>query len=392
MKDVRDIVSQILSAEGGLVESIEPDGLEVLAPPSLAESLGVPEFSRLGFGRDLPDGASRVHLESEWMERLESLMRHRGSFLSVSEGLPALRKSSADFPQLLREHVVFENATYRVESVESCPSRYLALTFHLTAISDEKREDLLTIALNETNRACADHIITPLFASVGKPSRQNKPALNSGALPSPLSVHEISRWITRMLPARIQAHLAPFLSGMERRMALDLNRLHVYHEDLRSEAIRRMADKLKKGGPHAPSEKRDFLRIESINREYHAKIEDLKRKYAMHVEVRHLQSIRVTMPVERASLKIMRRKGVRPYHLDWNPLSKQFDRLPCEGCGTIAKTHFVCDDRLHIVCPGCMGECASCHKAYCRACHRHRCPTCGNEGPAALSTTGAEDI
>jgi hypothetical protein len=40
----------LLRHEGALVESIEPEGLEVLAPPSVQQALGIGELARLGFG------------------------------------------------------------------------------------------------------------------------------------------------------------------------------------------------------------------------------------------------------------------------------------------------------------------------------------------------------
>ena len=45
-------VAELLTAEGALVEPIEPEGLEAVVPPSLQRALGVPELCRLGFRRD----------------------------------------------------------------------------------------------------------------------------------------------------------------------------------------------------------------------------------------------------------------------------------------------------------------------------------------------------
>ncbi len=52
----------------------------------------------------------------------------------------------------------------------------------------------------------------------------------------------------------------------------------------------------------------------------------------MSVEVKLTQDLRVRLPVLRADLVLLRRKGVRKLQMDWNTLAKGFDRLLCEAC------------------------------------------------------------
>jgi hypothetical protein len=54
MGRMQGFVADLLSQQGALVEPIEPEGLEVLAPPPVQQALGVNELSRLGFGATLP--------------------------------------------------------------------------------------------------------------------------------------------------------------------------------------------------------------------------------------------------------------------------------------------------------------------------------------------------
>jgi hypothetical protein len=54
---MQGFVADLLTQQGALVELIEPEGLEVLAPPPVQQALGVKELSRLGFGATLPAGA-----------------------------------------------------------------------------------------------------------------------------------------------------------------------------------------------------------------------------------------------------------------------------------------------------------------------------------------------
>ncbi len=376
MSEIRNLISRLLVSEGALIEPIDPDGLEVLTTPSLQEMLEVDEFIRLGFGAELPKDAIRVSLESEWLDKLGLLVKNRGHVLNVVLDEKNTRwPSSPD--RLVDRKMVLENATYRFIDAGEARTHYLLLVFHATAISDEKREDMFSVCLNESNSAYADHLIPGLFDYLQQTRpEETLPSSAAEEAGTPWSASQARECCSHLLRARIRGRLAPFLTGMERRMSRDLERLLSYHTDLRNEAALQWEKKKEKDAASLKCEK---MRIEAIEQEYRAKIEDLKRRYAMRVDVRLIQAVRVTLPVYRLQLRILRRKGHRAFHLDWNPLSKQLDDLPCESCGMPAKTHYVCDERLHLLCPVCMTVCPGCQKTYCRACHRQKCPKCGRK-------------
>jgi hypothetical protein len=158
-------------------------------------------------------------------------------------------------------------------------------------------------------------------------------------------------------------------------MARDLERLHAYYGDLRHEALERLAGRIRKG-QNDDSQKTDQMRLAAIEREYHTKVADLGRKYGMNVEVRFLQALHADMPVRRVAVSVLRRKSSRQSHLDWNPMARRLDHLPCESCFCSPRVYCVCDDRLHWVCPSCLSPCPSCGKEFCRACHPMTCPKC----------------
>src|SRR4051794_31830931 len=88
----RDFAARLLEHDGALVERIEPEGLEVLAPSPLARELHIPELARFGFAGELPPNAERVGLESDWLERFSHLLGERGQRARVplSVALPQL--------------------------------------------------------------------------------------------------------------------------------------------------------------------------------------------------------------------------------------------------------------------------------------------------------------
>jgi hypothetical protein len=118
-------------------------------------------------------------------------------------------------------------------------------------------------------------------------------------------------------------------------------------------------------------------RLEAIAREYRAKVADVRQKYAMTVEAEWLQSLQLVMPVQRVTIRLKRRKRERLFTLDWNPLARQLEPLPCEYSYTPERPRELCDDALHIVSLPAHGPCPACHRAFCRACHPTVCPRCG---------------
>jgi hypothetical protein len=197
-----------------------------------------------------------------------------------------------------------------------------------------------------------------------------KPAASQ--LPADWTPERLKRTISRALPARVQDHLSQFVQGMQRRLDRDLARVHEYYSVLREEAFR----KLKKAKGDSARER---LRIEAAEREYQAKVADLKQKYDLRVKVELVQMLEFICPVQRVTLAIKRRKGERKLPLDWNPVARQLDPLPCEWSFAAAGSRVVCDDHLHIVRPEGHAPCAQCGKEYCRVCSPRRCPKCGRE-------------
>jgi len=137
MRPLNQLTTAILASRGALVSPLEPDGLEGLAPEAVQCALDVPDWFRVGFDTQVPDGARRVTIESDWGERLESLLANSGRRLTGALDLAAERFPS-EGERLLAHAVTLDNATYRLAGVDRASAVYLWLSFRCTATSDEK--------------------------------------------------------------------------------------------------------------------------------------------------------------------------------------------------------------------------------------------------------------
>jgi hypothetical protein len=370
---MKGFVASLLSQEGGLIEPVEPDGLEVLTTPSMQHALGVGELCRLGFGGTLPEGAVRVGIESDWLNRFERVVGPRGRWRRKIV-VPPSRKAP-DAEALLARTLVLDNATARLVTAAPAWTRYLVLDFRITALSDEKREGICRLALNLATGAMAES----QFDSVELWSDQENLAIPAGDtaadmdLPPDWEADRVIERMRRALPWRAESQLAPFVTGLQRRLARDLDRLHAYHNDLHREALRRSTQ----ADAADIVVQREALRIAAIGQEYRAKLSDLAHKYALRISADWVQTQELVMPVHRLTVQVRRRKAERTLTMDWNSYARRLEPPPCEASFSTERPRLVCDAALHLLAPSGLAPCESCSRPYCRACHPHKCEKCG---------------
>ena len=367
---MQHFVSDLLRYGDALVEPIEPEGLEVLAPPDVQRALGVGEFSRLGFGTALPSGAQRVGLEGDWLDRFARLLG--GQRRWTRRVLSADARMPSDPERVLGHELVLDNATYRLLGVTPAWTRYLIMDFRASAVSDDKRDFIARLGVNLATGALPDVVIKGLRPFLDRLEDDVASPVEAD-LPPMWDRARVVELVAKALPPRLDVALDPFIKGLRRRLDRDQDRLHHYHNDLYHEAMRR-AVLLPEGDPKRVREEQ---RTEAIAREYRAKLDDLARQYATRVTVEWVQTLELVMPVHRLSVQIRRRKADRTIALDWNPLARRLESPVCEATTGIERPRLVCDDALHLVVPAGLAPCANCGRPFCRACHPAMCPKCG---------------
>lgn len=381
MAELRDFVAEVLERRGAAVEAIEPDGLEALAPEPVRTALGWPELARLGFGAQRPEGAIPIGLEGDWLDRFGALLGDDGRWCErqFSGGPP-----SCDPERLLEHGLDLPNAVWRFQSKTATFTRCLILAFRYTALSDEKREGLVWLGFNTATGADLTDIAARLRLQLQNEADWQMPDSEVRAVAGRgWDGATLDCRVRPALDARIKEELAPFLRAMRRRLERDRDRVHGYHDDLRRTSLKKLAalDKCgtaRTGGEKADGDRRrEEMRVAAIEREYRAKLDDLRRNYALRVTVEWVQALDVYMPVQRFDVLIKRRKGERMIRIDWHPMARALEPPLCEAGLDLKRTRFVCDDNLHLVAPAALAPCPSCAKPFCRACHPAACPRCG---------------
>jgi hypothetical protein len=379
MGALRDFVADMLESEGAAIEPVESDGLEVIVPGSVRAAMGWPEFARLGFGPTLPAGAMSIGLEGDWLDRFGSLLGERGRFaerqLVVADNVAAPN----DPEHLLDRALDLPNAVWRLRDAGPAWTCCMLLAFRYTAISDEKREGLIWFGFNRGTGAVMDgDFLGRLRASLANATDWHVPEPDvRRSVDAAWDVTALAGRVQSLVGHHVRRDLEPFLNAMRRRLDRDRGRIHEYHDHLRRAAQVKLAGLGSTPGEKAEADRRrETMRIIAIEREYAAKLDDLRHNYDLQVKVDWMQGLTLFAPVHRYDVLIKRRKGERPIRVDWHPAVRMIEPPPCDWGLGIGRTRLVCDDHLHLTDPGGQAPCPSCGKAWCRACHPARCPRC----------------
>jgi hypothetical protein len=400
MGELREFVAAVLERRGAAVETIEPDGLEVLAPEPVRRALGWPELARLGFGAQRPEQAIPIGLEGDWLDRIGALLGEDGRW-SERQFAGSSPPSCGDPERVLEHGLDLPNAVWRFQRATATFTRCLVLAFRYTALSDEKRDGLVWLGFNTATGADITGIAARL-RRLSEPTadwQAPDPKVREAAGPG-FNEATLEARVRPALDGQVKDELAPFLRAMRRRLERDRDRVHGYHDDLRRASLMKIAALGKAGVARADGEKadsdrrREEMRVAAIEREYRAKLDDLRRNYALRVMVEWVQALELYVPVQRFDVLIRRRKGERMLQIDWHPLVRTLEPPLCEAGSSIEgfpgrkRTRLVCDDHLHLVAPAGLAPCPCCSKPFCRACHTAACPRCG-ASPAASSPADA---
>ncbi len=379
MAALRDFVAELMERRGAAVEPIEPDGLAVIAPPELRAIMNWPELARLGFGREMPDTSQYIGMEGGWLDRFVTVLGDDGRYAERQVSLPP-PYFTGDPERLLSQALDLPNAIWRLQAQRTAWTRCLILCFHSTALSDEKREAMLWMGFNTGTGAALGAMLARLRNALADnavglaPEREVRAAAGEGWNAATMQAR-----VQPALDAAVRAELADFFRAMQRRLTRDHDRLHAYHDDLRRESLKRLAGLAGIPGSKAEADaKRETLRVEAIEREYRAKVDDLRHNYALRVTVEGVQVLELFVPVQRLEVLIRRRKGERLIQLDWHPLTRMAEPPPCDWGLGLGITRLVCDEQLHLTEPAGQAPCLGCGKSFCRACHKTACPKCGH--------------
>ncbi|GBD95409.1 MAG TPA: hypothetical protein ENG83_14390 [Nitrospirae bacterium] len=372
-KTLSEVIADILIHNGAVIEKKDDGCLEFLATETLADKLGLPDYGRLRFGyNDSSGDAISATYDSELFKAMAKLLKGKGEFSVAS--FESSCPNTGKLLKNLNETIVLNNAAFRLEKSETKEISYLLCYFKYTAISDEKREGIAQVLINELNLSAI-------------PFEDGLPGLeDSGEGSAGIERQDIETVFRSSYSAGVEMvkeRLKDFVRSLERRLNRDIRRVHEYYEILKNEAGIAIEKKTASTGDRRVREeeieRQLKKKINAIETECKWKVQDLITKYSLNIQIEPLSIIRIETQSPVLWINIRRRLASRSFPVTYNPLIKELDALPCELCFNPKKPYFICDNKLHIICSTCFKICPDCGKQYCGACHINGCPKCGNK-------------
>ncbi len=391
MRNLPEVISDIFTYHGAALEKTGENRMEFLLPEALSQTIGLPEYGNLDFSPSGScEGAIRASYDSELLNLIERLFLRKGKLSTAvcSSYEPNIQKIS----KRIKERTAFSNAVFRLNKAEKRRIRYLLFYFKYTALSDERREGMLSFLMNEMNRATTlipRNDRNEIWEKLAAPEIKPEVSGNKEPLPAFQSACSAAAVITG-------GKLADFVKSLERRLNLDIRKGYEYYETLKEETRKaiekkarlesRKAEEITEGkkprnDKNGTVKEADRLqkKLAAIAAEQKWKIQDLIAKYSLNIQIEPLSIVQIEAASVVFWIDLKRRLSSRKFPLTYNPLTRKIDPLPCESCFYPRGAYYVCDEKLHIICSSCFKECSRCGKRYCSGCHKNRCPKCKNQ-------------
>lgn len=376
-RPLEEVISDIFTYRGAVVEKTKDGCLEFLAPQEFRNALGLPEDGILNFSYgDSSEETILATYDSDLFQSMGKLFTRNGRIGAVA--YPPFEPNTSKLLKRIPEKVVFSNAIFHIEETQKRDIPYLLIFFRYTALSDVKQEGVIALMMNEINRSCV-----PVYQDVSEILSESSETKmkQDRAIEAPLNLLRVACSGASMMA---KEELVDFIKSLERRLNRDIKRVYDYYETLKEETVRViekkraiMEDSTETNKDKAPKGVGRLLsKLDAIETEQEWKTQDLISKYALKIEVEPVSVVRLETVSTVFWINLKRRLSTRRFPLTYNPIVRELDPLPCESCFYPRPGYYVCDDKLHIVCARCFEKCPQCGKQFCSACYTGRCPKC----------------
>lgn len=329
--------SQVLERHGAAVEQ-HSDYLITLLPTDLSQLLNLPEESQIG-----KDGEPLLY-GSPVLDRLVTLATKEVPIVYGQLEVPYLKQEG--FEQLLYEDISFGKGKCRIIDTVEARHSYMILICQYVAMSDERKEGLIELAIHEDSGA--------LIPEMSGHWKDFQPRFFSQEyIPPHFPAHIDSSINAALKSARsiIDNELADFYKSTKRHLNRDVQNTQEYYKALKWEMEAGLEN------PNLSKDQRNdrITKIKDLPNEMNRKIEDLQQKYQIHVTMTACAALRFLVPIVRLTVEFRYKKLLRELRLNYNPVSRSLDPLVCERCKLTTRTVFPCERKseLRFFCPEC---------------------------------------
>jgi hypothetical protein len=371
MSDLADFVLDFCSAQGGVVEPPAYGVYDVLLPDVVAAQLGIDPLQRFGFDESAAsNGVTLLSYSHPLVERM----------MEAARAVPAcarfyitdVRLDKTGLAALARNGLSFPNANL-VEVPHTLEARamfrYVRFNFKAALISDEKREQLVSVLMDaQTGAAVDDFSATEAHRLAETPVFTQLPPAPAPwtAAPDPLAPEPFRALLDRAARAAVEglgAAITPLEKRAARHLELDRARLETYYAGLERDLERR----LKRAEDEARRANLES-KLAATRADHAAKLADVEAKYHLRVEMDLINLAIIAQPKIMLPVRIENRQAGVTRVVAWDSLRHSIEPLVCDVCIRPRLKLFLCANH-HLACGDCLApQCVDCKRIYCQHC------------------------
>ena len=311
---------------GGMWDEVEPQVYDLMLPGR--EAAGEPEMVRLVFDPEaIPEhpGAQLASYGTPLIDRLLADAVNRGRHIELY--LTGLNLAVQGVEDRLRRAVTLPPGSgLKIERARPLHFPQAVFWFEATFVSDQKEQDLLTVAIDVHYGRQVRHLDRLLDHAhlAGKPWTPMAEATHPGLV----SAYPIARdRVVRTLSAMANTYSRELHERLDRQ----LERIGRYYADLRAE----VQEQAKKARNRDEDPARFTARIEALTREEHLRAAELRRKSQLKVHLRLLNLLVIHQPkLLLQTVVTAPASGAVAGRLEWvwDPLVEAIEATMCPEC------------------------------------------------------------
>lgn len=361
-RELKYFVRDFVEFQEGLADVGSDDILRVVWPSFTAARLQRKEYEVFSFSQQPTASSEFIGYGSPFLEQLSPFFENAGRCGGILLQIQP-KHVPEDLVQDVSKNFVLLNAIGKVKQTWQQTVCYLLCNFKFSAVSDEKFEGILPVAINMETMTLAEGLDERLDMVAFKETSESAPSPN---------IEEAYRCLKGVVGEKVRHEVKNFEDRMNHRFRRDVQRLKNYYGTL----IQESHGRLERKNLNEALREKEVSRISAMELELKTKILDQKEKYSIRLTSDIVNIMRIFMPVSLIEYELQRRKNKKTVLLCWNPLIKNLEHLLCQSCFKPALQFFICDDELHFICKTCFSPCVSCQKVYCKRCYLGGCSRC----------------
>lgn len=376
MSVLQEFVLEYVNQIGGLAEPAVSGVHEIVLPDDVAQQWRLPAYQQVAFDEVSDTTVTRLGYHHPMVE--EAIASARAQVVPTRVYINDLRLDKTGLAELARTTWALPNSRVtesRNSVIARVRSSYLLFNFKATLLSDEKREQVVSVVIDaNAGHAAADPERILQVATATEPDATVKSLSEApirwGAIEAeaPTDWHALPslEHLLQRAQTAVLHDLSEPLRNLEKRTQrfreLDEARLEEYYDEIARDLQQRLAS--------AQSDRRAGIeeKLSAVAAERSAKMTDVAERYQARLELTLLNLMVITQSKLALPVTIASRTASAQTFAVWDPLLHRLEPLVCTVCGEPSDRTVLCHHG-HLAHADCLAPfCIDCKRAFCLQC------------------------